>query len=190
MPHASPQHSFHAPGDPFLSSARRPPLAASLGRGAPPRALLVGLGAPGEGDGSAGVRVARLVRDAVPPGVEVMECADAARLVDAWQDVPLAIVVDAMSTGAPAGVISRVEVLPGSRPAIAGLRTVTGEPRPCGLQEAIGQGRALGRLPRRLVIIGIESNREGAPERLSEEVGVAVLSAARRVLLELVRERD
>ena len=65
---------------------------------------VIGIGNPLRGDDAIGLLVARRVRELADPEVEVMELeGEPARLIDAWQGAGLAVVVDAVKTGAPAG---------------------------------------------------------------------------------------
>lgn len=182
--------SWRDPRDLLDAPGPRLPLRASLDAAAAPRALVVGIGQPAGGDDSAGVRVARLVRDAVPAGVRVMECtASLAALPDAWTGLPLVILVETTRSGAPPGTISRIELLPGASPAFAGqLGGDTPSVHGGGLDRVIGRGRALGRLPKRLVIIGIEGGACDLPAPSSEDVRLSVRTAALGVLTELLSD--
>lgn len=175
--------------DPPAIVLRPAPARAALATGPRPTALVVGFGPLAGGDAAAGPEVVRLMHGAVPAGVRLQEgLGGAAALVEAWRDVPLVIAVGAIATGAPAGTISRVEVLPGACLVLAGLRAVTPpSTRGTGLDEALALGCALGRLPRRLVVVGIEGRdgRPGGPS--SAPVRRAVHTAARRLLAELLR---
>ena len=72
--------------------------------------LLIGVGHEGRCDDAAGVRAARLVRALLWPRARVVECAGGATaLLDAWQGEPVVVVVDAMSSGSPAGTVQRLD---------------------------------------------------------------------------------
>ncbi|MEU6411689.1 hydrogenase maturation protease [Microbispora sp. NPDC046933] len=124
-------------------------------------------------------RVARLLRGTLPPSVAVVESSgDPAALVEVWSGAALAIVVDAVSSGAPPGTVHRpVRSLPRAAWRCAGSHSL-------GLADAVELGLALGRLPGELVVAGIEGGdfTPGAP------MTRPVLAAARRTADEL-RER-
>jgi hydrogenase maturation protease len=87
--------------------------------------------------------------------------------------------VDAVSSGAPAGTIHRLDASERELPAEM-FRASTHH---VGLAEAVELARALGRLPARTVIYGIE----GASFEVGKELTLAVATAAERVA-EAVRE--
>jgi hydrogenase maturation protease len=162
----------------------------SAARAAPAlRALVIGAGNALAGDDAAGLQVARRVARTAPGGVRVLECGgDQLGLVDDWAGVPLVVMVDAMRSGARPGVITRLEVLPGAAPHLLGLHAVaSSSTHGFGLNEALGLGRALGRLPRRLVVFGIEGGRFDPLAPVSPAVAQAVALAARRVQAEIAR---
>lgn len=73
-------------------------------------------------------------------------------LIEEWSGAGQAIVVDAVSSGAEPGAIHRID--PRRQPLPAEL--FTGSTHALGVAEAVELARALDRLPRRLVVIGIE----------------------------------
>ncbi|GAB3141438.1 hydrogenase maturation protease [Microbispora hainanensis] len=112
--------------------------------------VVIGIGGDARGDDAAGLEVVRLLRGRLPPSVLLTEsCGDPMHLVTAWDDARLAIVIDAVSSGAPPGTVHR------------GLPPHPGAGRhrsshALGLTDAIALGRALGRLPHELVFFGVE----------------------------------
>jgi hydrogenase maturation protease len=131
--------------------------------------LIAGVGNDWRGDDAAGLVAARRLRERLP-GVRVIEVAsDAAALLDAWDGVGLAIVIDAVRSGAPPGTIHRLDGDPGPSPALR-----LGSTHAIGLAEAIELGRALDRLPARLEIYGIEGARFEAGAGLTPVVARAV----------------
>ncbi|WP_327045631.1 hydrogenase maturation protease [Microbispora sp. NBC_01189] len=152
--------------------------------------VVVGLGSDLRGDDAAGLAVARLLAglhgDAPPPGVAVEACGDAAALVEAWSGAALAIVVDAVRTGAAPGTVHHsLPSLPVPLPE-AGWH---GGTHSLGLVDAVDLGRALGRLPGELVVVGIEGGdfTPGAP--MTPPVLAAARRTARELREQLSRER-
>jgi hydrogenase maturation protease len=98
-------------------------------------------------------------------------------LLDAWAGAALAIVIDAVRSGAPPGTIHRVDL--DARPPAAALRL--GSTHAVGLAEAIELGRALDRLPVRLALYGIEGARFETGAGLTPAVARAVETLCQRL---------
>jgi hydrogenase maturation protease len=135
---------------------------------------IAGVGNDWRGDDAAGLIAARRLRELLP-GVRVVEVGgDASALLDAWTGAELAIVIDAVRSGAPPGTIHRLD---GGPPAAMRL----GSTHAIGLAEAIALGRALGRLPARLELYGIEAASFETGAGLSPEVARAVEALCERL---------
>lgn len=144
----------------------------SLGPTPAPRRLVIGVGNPFRSDDGVGPRVlAHLEREEVDVEV-VASDGEPSRLVDAWAGADLVVVVDAVATGAPAGQVDVWDV--GRRPLPARGTTST---HASGLAEAWALGQALGTLPRRLLLVGIESACFDDGTELSDPVARAVPAA-------------
>ena len=144
--------------------------------------VVVGVGNAYRGDDGAGLAVAERVRDRVPGGVEVVTCEqEASRVIDAIEGRDAAVLVDASSSGAPAGTIHRFDASAGPVPAQS-FRSST---HAFGVGEAVELARALGKLPGMVVVYGVEGQEFAAGEGLSEAVAAAVEPAAEAVLEEL-----
>ncbi|HET9609387.1 MAG TPA: hydrogenase maturation protease [Acidimicrobiales bacterium] len=148
------------------------------GRG---RIVVVGVGNSWRGDDGAGPAVAAALRGRLGPGVPGAPVAvvdldgEAARLVDAWDGADLAVVVDAVRTGAPPGTLHRLDACDVHASATASSHAL-------GVQHAVALARALGRLPRRLVLVGVEGADFGHGTQLSDPVAAAVEPASRLVV--------
>ena len=132
--------------------------------------VVIGVGNPWRRDDGVGWAVADAARRRLRPAVTVVESdGEASRLLDAWADHDLAVVVDAVCSGATPGTIHVWDTdaaMPRSaRP--AGTHAL-------GLSEAIALGRALERLPARLVVVGVEASETVAGHGLSPAVAGAV----------------
>lgn len=146
-----------------------------------PHAILIAVGNPYRGDDGAGPAVASAVREA-DPEVRVVETdGEPSRLLDAWEGADLAVLVDAVhSDAAPVGHVHRL-VVTGEVSAPLAASAGAGS-HGLGAGEAVALGRALGRLPGRLVILGIEGERFGIGERMSAEVVASVRAVAGEVV--------
>jgi hydrogenase maturation protease len=137
------------------------------------------LGSPDRGDDALGPAVARSVA-ALLPGLEVLEHEDPTGLLDLWAGHSPVVVVDAVRSGAVAGTLHRLETGATGPPPSAGAWASSGHgsTHAFGLAEMVELGRALGRLPDRLVVVGVEAEQfdHGAP--LSPRVAAAVPVAA------------
>lgn len=138
------------------------------------RVKVIGVGNRWRGDDAAGLVAAERIRDLAPEGADVVQLeGEPVSLLDAWEGTGAALVVDAVSSGAPPGTVHRVDALTDHLPEpLAGPSTHT-----LGLAEAIELARALDRLPARLVVIGIEGERFEAGEGLSAAVEDAIEAA-------------
>lgn len=126
--------------------------------------LFVGIGNADRGDDAAGPLVVRRLHD-----FRTAELSDCTDLFDLWVDEGEVVVVDAMVTGAPVGTIRRFEVGAFTLPVGAFPST-----HAFGLAETVELARALGKLPAKLTIIGIEAGSVGLGASLSPEVEMAI----------------
>jgi hydrogenase maturation protease len=135
--------------------------------------VVIGVGNTFRGDDGAGPEVARLLRERVPPEVEVLEHdGDPAGLLDGWEGAGVAYVVDAVCGGGPTGTVHRLEV-------DGGLAQLPGAARrdsshALGLGDAVQLAQVLGRLPDRLVLVGISGDCFATGAGLGEQVRAAV----------------
>ena len=156
----------------------------SESEGAPgkPRTLIIGLGNEYRRDDAVGLIVARRLREAAPKSVRVLEeTGEGASLLESWQDADTVILIDAVQSGAAPGTLHRLDA--NAQPmAKEFFRFST---HAFGLAEAVELGRALGRLPPRLIVYGIEGKSFEAGVGLSPEVEAAAQVVVERVLGEL-----
>lgn len=139
---------------------------------------VVGVGTRDRGDDAIGVLVADRVRAHGPAGVTVVPVATPLELLDVFDRYDSVVVVDAVRSGAEAGVVTVRVVddtpLPARAPA-AGTHGV-------GVAETVELARALDRLPARLVVVGVEVADVTTGAGLTEAVVRAVDRAAWEVL--------
>jgi hydrogenase maturation protease len=128
--------------------------------------------------------VAGCLRASLPDWVTVLEYSgEPTGLLDAWKDADLAVVIDAVRSdhGSP-GEIHRVEVDMTNTPTV-GLGVSLHGTNPV---EVLDLARALGRLPRRLVLYGIEGGTFSFGSGLSPDVAASVSEAADRIQREVL----
>jgi hydrogenase maturation protease len=144
--------------------------------------VVIGVGNAFRGDDAVGLAVAERLRGRVPAGVEVVPCElEPSRLIEAWEGAESALVVDAVDSGAEPGTLWRFDASEEPVPARA-FRSST---HALGVGDAIELARALGRLPRRIVVYGVEGAEFAAGEGLTPPVAAAVERTASAVLVDL-----
>jgi WS/DGAT/MGAT family acyltransferase len=162
-----------------LTAAPPNALPAACRAAAGPVTRVVGLGAEDRGDDAAGLLVARLVRTAAPPGVEVVECGgDAGALLECLDGADRVIVVDAARGGRPGSL----ERLPLAAIPRAAARSTHG----MGLAEALGVAAELGVLPADVRVYVVHGRRFD-PGPVGPEVAAGVRTAAGLVLRDIAR---
>jgi hydrogenase maturation protease len=150
-----------------------------------PRRVLIGVGNAYRGDDAVGLAVAARARSAVADDVVVVECEqEPTRLVDAWADADVAIVVDACAGTDTPGTVHRYDAGEGPLPA----RVFRSSTHAFGVGDAVELSRALGRLPGRLVVYGVEGSDFSAGAGLSAGVASAVDEVVEAVARDLERD--
>ena len=144
--------------------------------------LVVGIGTAYRNDDSAGLIAAERLRELSLPGASIIEHeSEGVALLDfmaGWQCV---ILIDATSSGAPGGTLQRLD----ARAAPVPAQMFRHSTHAFGLASAIELGRALDRLPPRLVVYGIEGRDFAAGTRLSDEVEARLPELIERVVEEV-----
>ncbi|HET9738341.1 MAG TPA: hydrogenase maturation protease [Solirubrobacteraceae bacterium] len=130
--------------------------------------MVIGIGNAARGDDAAGLITARRLGGLEHEG-------DPVALLDVWREADVAVVIDAVSSGAAPGTVYRFDAT--AAPLPAQLRG-SSSTHALGLAEAIELGRTLGRLPRRLIVYGIEGERFEAGAELTPAVAAAVEAVA------------
>lgn len=152
---------------------------------------MVGVGNPYRGDDGIGPAVLARLRPGQEPWVRLVDSdGEASRLVLAWDGARLAVVVDAVRSGATPGTLHRLALDPRSADAVEQLGRAEGwraGTHGTGLAEALGLGRVTGHVPDRLVVIGVEVADIRPGPHLSPAVARAVDGAAALVRDELAR---
>lgn len=135
--------------------------------------LIIGIGNPARGDDAVGLRVV----EGIGLSETVLEHdGEPASLIALWEGHAAVVLIDAISSESPPGTIVEIDashtVLP------AGMCHST---HALGPAEAVELARALGRLPSKITLIGIEGRDYSFGAGLSPEVEAAVSEVARRV---------
>jgi len=147
------------------------------------RRIVIGVGNAYRGDDAVGLAVAERVRRLVAEDVEVLECEqEPTRLLDAWSDAELAVVVDACASGGTPGCVHRFDLGDGPLPA----RVFRSSTHAFGVGDAVELSRALEQLPKRVVVYGVE----GADFAAGAELSASVETAVDRVVDAIVRDLE
>lgn len=132
------------------------------------RRLVIGVGNAARGDDAAGLITARRLGGLEHEG-------DPVALLEVWRDAEMAVVIDAVSSGVEPGTVHRFDATAAPLPAQVRGSSST---HALGLAEAIELGRTLGRLPRQLIVYGIEGERFEVGGELTPAVAAAVEAVA------------
>jgi hydrogenase maturation protease len=146
---------------------------------------VVGVGNALRGDDAVGLAVARLLDGTLPEGVRLVECeGEPVSLLSSWEDCDAAIVVDATESGAEPGSVRRLAAHEGPLPP----ELQRASTHLLGVAEAVELARALGRLPQRTIVYGIEGGSFDTGAPLSEAVRAAAAEVAASIRRELSEE--
>jgi hydrogenase maturation protease len=143
---------------------------------------VIGVGSRDRGDDAAGLLAARFLRRRLPPGVDVC-CGrpDPVSLIALWEGAEHVWLIDAVVSGAAPGTVHRVE---------AGSGRLLARP-PCrsthalGLADAVELAGVVGRLPRSLVVVGVEAAEFDLGGWPTADVRAGARAAARAVAAEI-----
>ena len=143
--------------------------------------LVVGLGNPDRGDDAVGPRIARAVATAAVPGVDVVEREEPLDHLRNGGAPTWGGVADAVVSGARPRPIGVAEIARADPDAHGWTRVGLGGTHAFGLAEAVELSRALGRLPARVTLVGVEAADVTAGADLSADVKCALPLAVERV---------
>ena len=147
------------------------------------RLRVIGIGNRWRSDDGVGPVVAGRVHE-LAPGLEVVvQEGEPVALLDAFDGADAVVVVDAISSGGAPGTVHSLDAIAAPLPHELFARST----HHLGLGEAVELGRALGRLPARLLVVGVEGASWDAGDELSAPVAAAVDRAAAVVLEEVAQ---
>jgi hydrogenase maturation protease len=145
-----------------------------------PVVVVAGLGSEYRRDDGAGPLVAARAVQEAGIGRDLGPIADPLDLLGIWDGADLAVVVDAVRSGAPPGTVRVVELRgePGSDDPRAAATSTHG----IGLAGVYRLARAVGHAPGRVAVVGIEGEDFGRGTGLSPAVDAAVPTAVHLVV--------
>ncbi len=150
-------------------------------RSSVPRVLVIGLGNASRRDDAVGLVAAERLQQMGLPGVEVTKGTDdLTALLDLWGEEDTVVLIDAISSQARPGAIRRLNVLETDWAALPTLSS-----HGVALPTLVALAQRLGRLPRRLLLYGVEVASFSLGIGLSPPVAVAVETVVARVAEEV-----
>lgn len=145
------------------------------------RIVVIGVGNRYRGDDAAGLLAARRAAELLPPGVAVLEEeGEPTVLLERWRAADAVVVIDAVASGERPGTVHRIDAAAGPVPS----KLFSVSTHAMSVADVVELARALGMLPPRLIVYGIEGEHFGAGTGLSPQVAAGVEETARRVARE------
>ena len=152
-----------------------------------PPILLIGIGNEYRCDDSVGLKAIRALKShELPDNTLLIECSDdGAELIEMWSTATMAILIDAVSSGAKPGTIYRFDALAQAIPAQLSFQST----HAFSVAEAIELARILDQLPPSLIVYAIEGMNFSTGLELSPEVENAMLKVVEQVRNEVLAAR-
>jgi hydrogenase maturation protease len=145
--------------------------------------LIVGVGNEFRGDDGVGIYIARKLQKMKLADVLVIEqSGEGTSLLESFKDRENVIIIDASQSGAQPGTIHSFEV--SNQPLPKDMQFRSYSSHAFGVVEAIELARALGQMPQKLTVYGIEAKAFDPGENLSDEVK----DAAEQLIIQLLKE--
>jgi hydrogenase maturation protease len=143
--------------------------------------LVIGVGNRFRSDDAAGLIVAGSITAKTPSTVRVIEqSGEGASLIDSWKGSDSVVIIDATSSGSEPGTIHRFDVSTTPLP----TKFFNYSTHAFSVAEAVELSRAMGMLPRKLIVYGIEGKNFSAGTSITP----VVLRSIRRVLKMILSE--
>jgi hydrogenase maturation protease len=144
--------------------------------------LVIGIGNEFRSDDGVGILVARAIEERKLQGVAVVEqSGEGAALMNVWSEAGNVFLIDAVSSGAPAGNVCRLD---------ARTEIFLKEVRPFsthafGVAQAVELARRLNSLPPRLIFFGVEGKNFESGHELSSEAARSKHNVTQMIIEEI-----
>jgi hydrogenase maturation protease len=133
--------------------------------------IIIGIGNPDRGDDAVGLHVIQCLAERLPPEIRIVENhGDIGHLATAIENASHAVVVDAVCSGAEPGTIHEFDAADTPLPS----RYFRCSTHAFGVAETIELMRSLDRLPKTLLVYGIEGWDFVTGAELSEEINASI----------------
>ena len=146
--------------------------------------LIIGIGNRYRGDDALGCLIADQLKAAGADAVA--HDGEPASLIDLWQGRGHVILVDAVSSNAPAGTIHCIDLHAQALPEHFRSHST----HAFGVAEAVELARVLGKLPRKIVFYGVEGKSFAAATQLSDALQETAETLRLRILNDIRKEKD
>ena len=142
---------------------------------------VIGVGNPYRGDDAIGIRIAHELMNKIHDDIDIkINYGEVAAMMETFEKSDSVILVDAMCSGSEPGTIIRLDAICEKIPA----ESFSYSTHAFSIPEAIGLARVLGKLPKNVIVYGIEGKVFETGKGLSTEVE----KAAGIVICELLRD--
>ncbi|HEX2912947.1 MAG TPA: hydrogenase maturation protease [Chloroflexia bacterium] len=151
------------------------------------KTLFIGIGNEWRSDDGVGLALARLLRQAAPPNVTVLESSgEGASLLALMEGAERVYLADALCSKQPPGTIQRFDL----HSLNLSLDKLNCSSHLFGLAEALEVGRALNCLPAFLIFYGIEGQDFSYGQGLTPAVESALTTASQQILAEIKQDSN
>ena len=145
--------------------------------------VIIGIGNDFQGDDGIGHHIAKRIQSLNPPNVTVFEeSGEAANLMDAWLDADVVVIIDAMVTGETPGLVRCFDASNTPLPKEFYSHFST---HSFGVAESLELARALGQLPAKVIVYGIEGKHFETGQGLSLEVEQTTDNVVKQILQDI-----
>ncbi len=151
--------------------------------------VVAGLGNRYRGDDAVGPQVADLCASATPGVRDIGPLEEPLDLLGRFDRADLAIVIDAVRSGAPTGTVQILDVDLLSHDEQGGAAFMVTSTHGIGLVGVLRLARAVGRAPRRLVIVAVEGENFALGSQMCDAVTRAV-PVALAAVAELIKKEE
>ena len=142
---------------------------------------IIGLGNELRGDDAVGLQIARRLRQTVGNCTEVIEAEMAGvDLIELMKGARVVILIDAARSGKKPGMIHRLD----ASESPIGMRMFPHSSHALGISDAVELARAMGDLPAKVIVYGIEAGDTEAGQALSLPVTKALDEAVGQIIRE------
>jgi len=143
--------------------------------------VIIALGNPFRGDDGVGTAVTNSLKDQLEDCLFIKGQDDSLAIINAWENANLTVIIDASSPDKTPGKITRLAI--DAQPLPRDLASCSSHG--LGLAEAIELGRALGKLPGRLLIYAVEAESFEHGAALSPSVMAAVKDVVQKIKIDV-----
>ncbi|MFW7379543.1 MAG: hydrogenase maturation protease [Oligoflexus sp.] len=142
---------------------------------------LICIGNQNRGDDGVALLIARNLQQGKKHSFTIFtQTGEMGELMDTWQGYDEVSIVDAMSSGSPAGSLQVFDVARHALP----CRSRNSSTHAFGLYEALELARVLGRMPKKISVYGIEGKNFSLGETVSPDLQKRVHDLAQKILRE------